>query len=297
MIKHLVVFLLLIPMTMIGQDKKVDKIEMFYDQGNYKIVLRKINRLYKKEEYKNNPSLRCFEALSKFQIDRMNEEGSAQSVLIYEDFLRLDSTFYYQTVYSNYIFDLKQGLLDEIILLKEQGKEQKAKVKHETFKRLFENVVSFESITSVPKPIEDSNSDASDSSENVKPSSIRKKIIKEAEKHMGTKYVYGGTTPKGFDCSGYTSYVFHKNNIVLPRTAKAQAAKYEKIKKSKAKPGDLVFFGSSKSNISHVGIVVSNPGEPLTMIHASSSKGIMVSEIESNSYWSPRFQFVVKVIE
>ena len=58
-----------------------------------------------------------------------------------------------------------------------------------------------------------------------------------------------------------------------------------------------MFFGSSKSKVTHVGILISEPGKPLVMIHASSSRGIMVSSIEDNSYWSPKYQFVVRIIE
>ena len=59
--------------------------------------------------------------------------------------------------------------------------------------------------------------------------------------------------------------------------------------------GDLVFFGHS-GNITHVGLVISDKGAPLSMIHASSSKGIMLTNIETSSYWKPKLKGVGKVI-
>ena len=65
--------------------------------------------------------------------------------------------------------------------------------------------------------------------------------------------------------------------------------------KSALKSGDLLFFGKSSSKISHVGIAIKNNGEELKMIHASSSNGIIISTVTTNSYWSEKFQFAGRV--
>ena len=89
---------------------------------------------------------------------------------------------------------------------------------------------------------------------NVAPDPSATGIIGIAESLFGVPYVYGGTTPSGFDCSGFTSYVYRQAGISIPRTASAQAAASTPV--SSPRPGDLVFFGSP---IYHVGIYVS-PG-------------------------------------
>jgi len=79
-------------------------------------------------------------------------------------------------------------------------------------------------------------------------------VLSIAARYVGTPYVYGGTTPRGFDCSGYTRYVYAQLGISLPRTANAQMLATRRVSRSEARPGDLVFFVSG-GRAYHVGIV------------------------------------------
>ena len=120
-------------------------------------------------------------------------------------------------------------------------------------------------------------------------------IIAYAKTYIGIPYVYGGNNRKGFDCSGFTKDVYINYNHSLPRTAQDQSNFCEKVKLKHIKSGDLLFFGKSSSKISHVGIAIKNNGEELKMIHASSSKGIIISTVTTNFYWSEKFQFAGRV--
>ena len=101
--------------------------------------------------------------------------------------------------------------------------------------------------------------------------------------YLGVPYVWGGTSPSGFDCSGLVQYVCKKNGISVSRTAAAQAGNGTYVSRNNLQPGDLVFFG--KGNIHHVGIYIGN-GQ---MIHAPQTGDVVkISSIETayriNSY-------------
>lgn len=111
----------------------------------------------------------------------------------------------------------------------------------------------------------------------------RKAVVKEALTHRGVPYVYGGTTPSGFDCSGFTRWVFDKAlGRSLPRTAAEQSALGTSVSLDALAPGDLLFWGSG-SDVYHVGIYVGD-GE---YIHASTGSGEV--RTATFDYFAPSF--------
>lgn len=109
----------------------------------------------------------------------------------------------------------------------------------------------------------------------------RNQIVIEAKKHLDVPYSWGGSTPNGFDCSGYVQYVLQRCGVTVPRTTELQAQVGSYISKSNLRPGDLVFLQNTyRTGISHVGIYIGNN----QMIHASSSKGVTISDITSMYY-------------
>ncbi|GEP24660.1 MAG: NlpC/P60 family protein [Lentilactobacillus diolivorans] len=84
-------------------------------------------------------------------------------------------------------------------------------------------------------------------------------VYNEAKKHLGSRYVFGAVGPTNFDCSGFTQYVYKKSvSKKIPRTAQAQYNGTKKVSKKNVQKGDLVYFGGSKSSISHVGMYIGN---------------------------------------
>ncbi|MDH3745708.1 MAG: NlpC/P60 family protein [Acidobacteriota bacterium] len=123
-----------------------------------------------------------------------------------------------------------------------------------------------------------------------------RRLVDLARSLLETPYRYSGSDLRGFDCSGLTSYLFRDVGLALPRTAESQASAGHWVAPDELRLGDLVFFGESRDKPHHVGLVVSHPGQPLTMIHASSSRGVTQTEITSNSYWLPRLRFGRRVL-
>jgi cell wall-associated NlpC family hydrolase len=101
----------------------------------------------------------------------------------------------------------------------------------------------------------------------------------------GTPYRNGGSDPNGFDCSGFTQYVFAQYGISLPREVRDQFQKGKSIDPRDVAPGDLIFFSTTGPGASHVGIAVGSD----EFVHAPSSTGVVRVERMGSSYWAPRF--------
>ncbi len=113
---------------------------------------------------------------------------------------------------------------------------------------------------------------------------IGDRIANLAEKYLGAPYVWGGSSPAGFDCSGFTQYVLKQFGINIPRTAAGQATIGTYVSESQLQPGDLVFFNTDGSGISHVGIYIGNG----KFISAASSK-VEIDSIHDPAYWGSRY--------
>lgn len=118
------------------------------------------------------------------------------------------------------------------------------------------------------------------------------KVLQMAKQYMGVPYVWGGVSPSGFDCSGFTHYVLLKNNIIVPRMSKDQYNAGTWVSKSQLKPGDLVFFTTYAPGPSHVGIYLGGN----KFIHASSGAGKVVISDLTNSYYSSHYIGAKRVI-
>lgn len=145
-------------------------------------------------------------------------------------------------------------------------------------------------VTSNPSPskpadTKPSNNNSSSNSSNANGNSFNvNAVINYAQSFTGVKYVWGGATPSGFDCSGFIHYVFTNQGKSVPRT-NTEGLYSRSYYVDTPQVGDLVFFeGTYKSGISHVGIYVGNN----KFIHAGTSTGVTTTDL-SNSYWSKHF--------
>ncbi|NND64146.1 MAG: C40 family peptidase [Flavobacteriaceae bacterium] len=123
------------------------------------------------------------------------------------------------------------------------------------------------------------------------------KIIKHAQSFEGTRYKFGGTSKKGMDCSGLVYVSFKQEKIALPRISRDMAKKGIRIRLSETEKGDLVFFQTNKNRrvINHVGLVVEKKKGDIRFIHATSSKGVIVSSLDEK-YWKNAFVEVRRII-
>lgn len=123
------------------------------------------------------------------------------------------------------------------------------------------------------------------------------RIIKQAQAFSGTRYKFGGTTRKGMDCSGLIYVAFQKENIVLPRVSRDMAQRGKPVKNKDIDKGDLLFFRTSKSSkrINHVGLVTKVDGDDIYFIHATTSKGVLTSNLNER-YWNRAYVMARRVL-
>lgn len=125
-------------------------------------------------------------------------------------------------------------------------------------------------------------------------SEARQRVIGTATALLGTPYKYGGTTPAGFDCTGYVQYVFRKAaGLSLPRTSIDQIQSGEPLRPTQAQPGDLVYFRIDGKKDLHLGIYLGDG----RFIHAPSSGGAVNVQSMGTEYWRTRFLGARQVLD
>ncbi|WP_052330310.1 C40 family peptidase [Virgibacillus sp. MSP4-1] len=115
---------------------------------------------------------------------------------------------------------------------------------------------------------------------------VKQNLITDTKNYLGVPYVWGGTTPSGFDCSGFVYYMFNKHGVDMPRdTSAGLYTKGEFVSQPELQPGDLVFYSVDSDEVTHVGFYIGKN----EWISATSSKGIAIYSL-GNSYWSDYYE-------
>lgn len=269
-----------------AQNPEFDKLEMLFDQRHYKKVYRRSRRMMDKPEYDYSLLPKYYKSLTGLQLSQ-NEHWLLRHPHALEDakelFLEIKRDEDSEKLFAAHKYELtwvKNELITWAADLKRRGKKDEFELVQEIIDVLFENIDELDNLP------EESTIENPDTTVVANPD-YRDEIIITAKKHLGTPYVWAGSAPGGFDCSGFTSYVLKQNGKSLPRRAVDQHTSAQKVKEKNAQKGDLVFFDNG-SGISHVGIVVSEKGEPLTMIHSASSKGVIITDVTKSEYWTKR---------
>jgi hypothetical protein len=279
-------------MSAMGQVLEFDMLEMKYNQGHYKTVYRKANRLIDNPSYDFSYLPRYYRALSSMQLVQNRRWFRRHKNAIKESkefLLEMQGTYEGKSVLTAHQYELSALKSD----LRQWAGDLKIKEDKHTFRLVTDFIETV--LNDIPNVIEQKEdqiekpvSPIPDISENIALDDIRNNIIQEGKKHIGVPYKWAGNNPDGFDCSGFTVYLLNKEaSKELPRRAQDQYKAAKKVKRKDAKPGDFVFFDNG-SGISHVGIIILNEKNTLQMIHSSTSIGISIVDIEQSEYWSKR---------
>lgn len=126
---------------------------------------------------------------------------------------------------------------------------------------------------------------------------ITEQLLNVANDYRGVRYRWGGMSRNGMDCSGFVKTAFDQFSIGLPRTSREMASRGEKISKSEAKPGDLIFFKNGGSRvINHVGIIIEVNEDEIKFIHSATSSGVSINSTKE-PYYSRGFVQINRVYD
>jgi hypothetical protein len=121
---------------------------------------------------------------------------------------------------------------------------------------------------------------------------LGREVAQDAETYVGAPYVWGGQDPRGFDCSGFTQYVFARHGIKVPRNSYEQFAVGINVPRTDLEPGDLVFFSTYAPGPSHLGIYIGNG----KFVHALNNRtGVTMSKLDAD-YYRERFLGAKRVL-
>lgn len=122
-------------------------------------------------------------------------------------------------------------------------------------------------------------------------------VVNAAMQYSGVRYKFGGASKKGMDCSGLIYVALLNNDIEFPRVSHRMADKGERIKVERVEKGDLLFFRTKKGGkrINHVGLVVNVEADEIKFIHATSSRGVIVSSLQEG-YWNASFVKATRIL-
>jgi len=279
-------FLFCVPFTF-GQIKQFDQLEVYYAQQHYKLVYRKSNRLLDNPDFDFSLVPKFYKSISMFQLaqqkgwERRHPGALLEAAELLKEIKRSETGLLLLTAHMYELSELKKDLH----AWNEQLHNEQDAYLRDRLQKATDHL--FDGIPDVDDFTLKSNTETETELALDQFAPLRRDLLETAKKFIGTPYVWGGTEPTGFDCSGFTGYVMKSKQITMPRRAVDQYKSSNKLTREEVMLGDLIFFDSG-SGISHVGMVVSGKGQPLKMIHASSSKGITISNVDGSDYWTSR---------
>lgn len=231
----------------------------------------------------------------KYDTVNLRKKASATSEIIAKLKLNAEVTIIEKvnTVWTKVEIDGETGYVSTDLIADQKQKETK-NTDINTTSRNGEDTSREDTVTSEEKEktttneiVENTVVEKDESKENSSSKATGADIVTYAKKYLGYDYVYGGTSPNtGFDCSGFTYYVYKHFGYTISRSSVAQATNGTKVAKSDLQPGDLVIYkNTSLTKIGHVGIYIGNN----KMIHASEpGVGVVITDIDSKAHKYPQ---------
>ncbi|NOR87677.1 MAG: hypothetical protein GQ527_08720 [Bacteroidales bacterium] len=271
-----------------GQSKFAKKSERLFEKGKYEKCIKKTKKYLSKE--RKSPELQYYIVQSNLALYREADKKKSLSFLrktitSWERLVRYNTN---QIDYASLKNSIQESINQEILSTKLKG-TRKGEYYHNKLAEVFLDTTDHYKISHPTLFfVEQRNIEAKvlyndPFFENL--SEKRIQILQAANKVVGVRYKYAGVDSTGFDCSGFTQYVYKKARIEIPHNANLQYKIGDTIDLSEAQPGDLIFFGSGSRAV-HAGLIYSNIDGEIELVHCA-SRGVThdTSYDENTKYW------------
>lgn len=281
-------------------DRNIVKLEKLYTQALYEEVLTKSAKMRHKEKYYKQSEPHLYKALSQVQLSykeeimqlrsmRLNQAGKAFAL-----FHKMKPTEAVLQKHAQRLEMLQAAFTEEALILDGTKKQADALFFMELLAVHYRDTLeSFRKVVEAAKLEEKMSSDPV-----FAETYARSEITKFAKEFTGVPYELDGRNPDGFDSPGLVQYVFKKFGVRLPDAPGAMPEVGDYVSMEEADRGDIIFFGFQgewEYVITHVGIKLSDQGEPLQVLHATNA-GVVVEDIKDGTYWSNKVLFAHDVL-
>ena len=274
-----------------SQSKYIEKSEKLFQKKKYEKCIKSTNKYLTKGE--KTAELQFYIVASNLALFHGSESKTQKYSYLKKSIKSWERLERYNKTNTDYSA-LKDSIVKNIYTFSEINYIQRNRTKHrylhEQLAEVFKDTTEIYRILHKPKAI------VKEIKIDNSIVDIRKQALENAKHVIGVKYKYGGTDSTGFDCSGFTQYVYKSIGIDLPHNANAQSEVGKSIALKDAKPGDLIFFG--KNRAFHAGMIFNNKNGEIELIHCVSG-GVhhQTYDDENTKYWLGRVYKVKRIIE
>lgn len=291
---YLTTLFILILLFSFGQSKYVKKSEKLFQKRKYEKCIERTKKSLKKE--RQSAELQYYIVASNFAIYKLTESKRKASKLkkTITNWQRLQrynqSSLDFSQLESRIITAIKSELENEI-----SNQRHSDDYHHQLAETFLDTSSYYRSLYQIQK--EEINIDLGPVYENTQiENEYRRTLIEQANELIGVKYKYGGTDATGFDCSGFTQYLYKAIGIELPHNANLQSKMGKTISLEESKAGDLVFFGSN-NRVYHAGVIYDNKDGEIELVHCASRGFKHQTNSDLNTiYWLEKVLVVKRFI-
>jgi cell wall-associated NlpC family hydrolase len=318
--KLLIIWFLCMPIFLLAQPAGYPKLQKFYEKGRYEKLLRKATKAARKKKYAAEPHF--YRAMALYQISQSTDKSLTKDYpTAFDDAIKALAVVKSKdrtntllgsadTSFTNAVSRRLNSQIDALVAANRiREAKQQANMAIAIFNdtivhyaALFPKTEAVQTVKVEPKKETSIAATEAEPLITKWPEVLppRDEVVSVAKKFLGVKYSWTGETPKtGFDCSGFLLHVMRNFGYDFVHSATKMSNMGKEIPLTNAQKGDFIFFGEKSRdggyNIRHVGMVISDKGQDLEVIHAV-SRGVSTNRL-SSGYWSRQVLFVRSLLE